>query len=90
MTYGRGVLVLESDPQLFLGSIFPAGTLITTADGHSIGTVDELHARIDRAAVFFRGGGGCSFNRPFLIEAILPNDEERMVDLWRVGRGSSR
>ena len=88
VAHSRGVLVLEIDPNGILGKSLPVGTLIISVDGRSVGTVDEMHVRIDRA--LFASGRLVGFNRPFIIEAILPDGEEFMVDLSRVRGGLTR
>ena len=80
--HGRGVLVVESDSQGRLGNALPVGSLITSVDGRTIGSVEELFIRIDRAFVFTPRG--MAFNRSCLIEATLPNGEVFTADLRQV------
>lgn len=88
VTHSRGVLVVKIDPRRALGSRLPVGTLITTANGRSIGSVDALHARIDHVVEV--GGRLVGFRGPFIIEAILPDGENVSFDLREVVRSSSR
>ena len=75
----RGVLVTESSPGSPLGRLLPEGTIITEVDGRRVGSVDEIHARIDR--VFSSRGQVPPRRGPFLITAIIPDGTEISLDL---------
>lgn len=88
VAYKRGVLVLEAVDQGALGRALPAGTTIVAIDGRAVSTVDEIHARIDRAMLV--SGRMRGFTRPFPLAAVLPDGQEVVIDLARMNQGRSR
>jgi serine protease Do len=88
VTYKRGVLVLEAVDRGALGRALPAGTTIVAIDGRAVSTVDEIHARIDRAML--ASGRMRGFTRPFPLAAVLPDGQEVVIDLARMTQGRSR
>ena len=75
----RGVLVTESTSGSPLGQSLPEGSIITEVDGRRVGSVDEIHARIDR--VFASRGRVPPRRGPFLIAAIIPDGTKVTLDL---------
>lgn len=86
--YTPGVLVTANDDARPLGNALPIGTTIVAVDGKALSTVDELHARIERA--ISSSGRLRGFSRPFPLAAILPDGQEVVIDLARMTNGRRR
>ena len=75
----RGVLVTSASSGSPLGRFLPVGSIITEVDGRQVGSVDEIHARIDR--VLLNSGRVPPRRGPFIITAVVPDGSEVKVDL---------
>ncbi|MCH2162201.1 MAG: trypsin-like peptidase domain-containing protein, partial [Phycisphaerales bacterium] len=75
----RGVLVTSASQGSPLGRFLPVGSIIIEVDGRRVGSVDEIHARIDR--VFMNNGRVAPRRGPFPITARIPDGSEVTVDL---------
>ena len=86
--FTAGVLIQQVDASRPLGESLPVGTTIVAVDGRSISTVDEIHARLERAVTV--AGRLRGFSRPFLLSAVLPDGQEVVIDVARMSQPRNR